>query len=98
MIDLLGLKWFSSLSKISMWFVWFATAKLFQNSFLCDLRENLLSMENERYLQPLDVISFFLENGGKATNFDLVNNFKPMLSKTLIGQENHAYLKRKAIQ
>jgi hypothetical protein len=55
-------------------------------------------MENERYLQPLDVISFFLENGGKVTNFDLVNNFKPMLSKTLIGQENHAYLKRKAIQ
>ena len=51
-------------------------------------------METERYLQPLEVISFFLESGGKVTNFDLVNRFKPLLSKTSIGQDNHAYLKR----
>ena len=52
-------------------------------------------MERERYIQPLEVISFFLENGGRATNVDLIGHFKPLLSKTLIGQENHAYLKRK---
>ena len=55
-------------------------------------------METERYVQPIEVIGFFLENGGKVTNFELINHFKPLLSKTLIGQENHAYLKRKAIQ
>ena len=51
-------------------------------------------MENERFLQPLEVITFFVENGGKATNFELVNQFKPLLAKTTIGQENHAFLKR----
>ena len=51
-------------------------------------------MEGERYLQPLEVITFFVENGGKATNFELVNQFKPLLAKTPIGQENHAFLKR----
>ncbi len=53
--------------------------------------------DSERYLQPLQVISYFLENGGKATNVELVKHFKMYLSKSDIGQENAAYLKRKAI-
>ena len=48
----------------------------------------------ERYLQPLEVILFFLDNGGQATNLELVNHFRHLLAKTEIGQENHAYLKR----
>ena len=55
-------------------------------------------MECERYLQPLEVISFFLANGGQATNLELVNHFRHLLAKTEIGQENHAYLKRQAIR
>ncbi len=51
--------------------------------------------DSDRYLQPLQVISYFLENGGKATNIELVKHFKTFLSKSEIGQENAAYLKRK---
>ena len=53
--------------------------------------------DGDRYLQPLQVISYFLENGGKATNVELVKNFKTFLTKSAVGQENAAYLKRKAI-
>jgi hypothetical protein len=28
-------------------------------------------MEGERYLQPMDVIAYFVEGGGRATNFEL---------------------------
>ena len=66
------------------------------DSVFCD-KKIKIKMDTERYLQPIEVIGFYLENGGKVTNFELINRFKPLLSKTLIGQENHTYLKRKAI-
>ena len=48
----------------------------------------------ERYLQPLEVISFFASHE-KSTNHDLIKEFRPLLiPENPFGKENHAYLKK----
>ena len=52
-------------------------------------------MDCERYLQPLEVISFLIDNGGQVTHSELIDHFKPLLDvNTEIGRTNFAYLKR----
>ena len=48
----------------------------------------------ERYLQPLEVISFFATHE-KSTNHDLIKEFRPLLiPENPFGKENHTYLKK----
>lgn len=54
---------------------------------------------NDRYLQPLEVINFFVNETGpekRATNKHLVSHFRPLLHKgsSIFGAENHAFLKK----
>ena len=54
---------------------------------------------NDRYLQPLEVINFFVNETGsdkRATNKQLVSHFRPLLLKesSTFGSENHAFLKK----
>ena len=54
---------------------------------------------NDRYLQPLEVINFFVNETGsdkRATNKQLVSHFRPLLLKesSNFGSENHAFLKK----
>lgn len=57
-------------------------------------------MENsntiERYLQPLEVIAFFLDNceSGRTSNHDLIKYFRPLLVESSFGKENHDFLKK----
>lgn len=53
---------------------------------------------NDRYLQPIEVIGFFVNETGphyRATNVELISHFRPLLMKNTssLGQENHTFLK-----
>ena len=53
---------------------------------------------NDRYLQPIEVINFFVNETGphyRATNVELISYFRPLLMKNTssLGQENHTFLK-----
>ena len=54
---------------------------------------------NDRYLQPLEIINFFVNETGpdkRATNKHLVSHFRPLLHKgsSTFGAENHEFLKK----
>ena len=53
---------------------------------------------NDRHLQPVEVIGFFVNETGpnyRATNVELISYFRPLLMKNTssLGQENHTFLK-----
>ena len=48
-----------------------------------------------RYLQPIEIIDFFLNQpGGRTTNHDLIKHFRPFLIEENFGKDNHAFLKK----
>ena len=54
---------------------------------------------SDRYLQPIEVINFFVNETSpqfRATNFELVTYFRPLLVSTssCFGPENHVFLKQ----
>ena len=51
--------------------------------------------EIERYLQPIEVINFFVDNRSQTTNHhDLIKHFRPLLVESSLASENHALLKK----